>query len=49
MKVKIKFFYQKSDFTSINSFITNVDWVEIFEHKNVQEIFDEFIFETEEA
>ena len=41
--------YQKSDITSINSFISNADWVEIFEQINVKEMYDEFIFQIEEA
>ena len=35
---KIKFVYQKADFTSSSSFISNFDWMEIFEHKNVKEM-----------
>jgi hypothetical protein len=48
-KGKLKFMHKKSDFESISNFISNIDWLQRFENKNVQEMYDELIFCTEEA
>ncbi len=48
-KGKQKFLFAKSNFEGIYKLISNIDWHKHFENKNVQEMFDEFIFFTEVA
>ncbi|XP_065662573.1 uncharacterized protein LOC136085213 [Hydra vulgaris] len=44
-----KFVYRKADYNSIGDFLTNVDWLQCFHTKSVQEMYDELIYYTEEA
>jgi hypothetical protein len=41
-----KFAYSKADFNKISQFISNVDWVNLFEKMSVQEMYDELIHYT---
>ncbi|XP_065658850.1 uncharacterized protein LOC136083383 [Hydra vulgaris] len=44
-----KFVYRKADYNSIGDFLTNVDWLQCFHTKSVQEMYDELIYYSEEA
>ena len=49
IKGKQKFLFAKSNFENISDFILNIDWLQCFENKNVQEMLNELIFCTEAA
>jgi hypothetical protein len=44
-----KFAYRKADFSEISCFISNVDWVNLYEKLSVQEMYDMMIFYTNQA
>ncbi|XP_065672095.1 uncharacterized protein LOC136089923 [Hydra vulgaris] len=44
-----KFVYRKANYNSIGDFVTNVDWLQCFHTKSVQEMHDELIYYTEDA
>lgn len=44
-----KFIYNKSDFGKISHFLSNIDWVHLFENLNIQEMYNELIFYVSEA
>ena len=48
-KQSYKFVYKKGNFNRISEFILNIDWVSLYENKQVQEIYDDLIFYTSEA
>ena len=46
---RYKFIFKKAKCDKISHFISNVDWVRLYENKSVQEMYDELIFYTNEA
>ena len=39
----LKFVYKNAKYDKISHFISNVDWVRLFENKQVQEMYDELM------
>ena len=44
-----KFIYKKGNFDKISEFVSNFDWISLYENKQVQEVYDDLIFYTSVA
>ncbi|XP_065654771.1 uncharacterized protein LOC136081386 [Hydra vulgaris] len=44
-----KFLYSKAKFDNISDFMSNIDWVKLYENKTVQDMYNELIYYTTEA